>query len=207
MTRTSAGLLALTVTLVISGRASAGLISTWTAPNAQPIQPEPGSKVIAVVQQKAEASRRYHEDALAAELTRRGYEGVPSYELVPVEQLNDEGAAKAAFEQSGAVGVVVMRAIGEVLDITERPSTYLAPNYGAFWGGYYAYGWTMISEPSYLSMETKVMIETLVYDLQQNTLLWAGTSQSADLSNTRQLIQQIVSAAADEMAEAGIIVR
>jgi hypothetical protein len=79
--------------------------------------------------------------------------------------------------------------------------------YGGYWGGYYPYGWSTAYSPGYAITETYVVIETLVYDLKQNTLLWAGTSKTTDPNSADQLIAQLVKKGAEEMRRAGLVVR
>ncbi len=183
-------------------------VSTFEATGVEPAQPQSGDKVVAVVVSADEGRRRRHENSLARELTGRGLEGIPSYQLVPVESLQDEAAARAAFEKAGAVGAVVMRVLGVDTDTYVRPPTYYSgPMYGGYWGGYYPYGWSTVYSPGYAITETKVVVETMVYDLKQNVLLWAGTSRTANPDSADQLIAKLVKGGAEEMRRAGLVVR
>lgn len=205
--RTTASALLLAGVVAASGCA-ATFVSTFEATGVKPVTPKPGDKVIAVVVEKDEGRRRRHENALARALTGRGLEGVPSFTLVPAESLQNEAAAKAAFEKTGAIGVVVMRVVGVDTDTYSRPPTYYSgPMYGGYWGGYYPYGWSTVYSPGYTITETSVVVETMVYDLTQNTLLWAGTSKTADPNSADELINKLVKAAAEEMRRAGLLVR
>ena len=50
-----------------------------------------------------------------------------------------------------------------------------------------------------------MVIETLVYDLEQNVLLWAGTSETTNPSDREAFIAELVSAASREMRNAGLV--
>jgi len=63
-----------TVSLVAC--ASTGLVSSWKAPDAQPLKGE-GSKVAVVVMTKNESTRRAAEDALAQRITARAARACP----------------------------------------------------------------------------------------------------------------------------------
>ncbi len=193
---------------IAASSCGATFVSTFEATGVQPAQPQPGDKVVAVVVEKDEGRRRRHENALARELTGRGLEGIPSYQIVEVESLQDEAAAKAAFEKAGAVGAVVMRVVGVDTDTYVRPPSYYSgPMYGGYWGGYYPYGWSTVYSPGYAITETKVVVETMVYDLKQNVLLWAGTSRTANPNSADELIAKLVKGGAEEMRRAGLVVR
>jgi len=194
--------------LISASACAPTFVSTFEATGVEPARPQPGDKIAAVVVEKDEGRRRRHEMALARELTGRGLEGVPSFQLVAVEQLRDEAAARAAFEQAGIVGAVVMRVVGVDTDTYVRPPTYYSgPMYGGYWGGYYPYGWTTVYSPGYAITETKVVVESMVYDLKQNVLLWAGTSRTANPNSADELIAKLVKAGAEEMRRAGLVVR
>jgi hypothetical protein len=203
--------LACVVLLAGLGAASAcspTFVSTFEATGVEPARPQPGDKIAAIVVSPDEGRRRRHENSLARELTGRGLEGIPSYQLIPVDTLKDEAAAKAAFEKAGVVGAVVMRVLGVDTDTYVRPPTYYSgPMYGGYWGGYYPYGWTTVYSPGYAITETKVVVETMVYDLKQNVLLWAGTSRTANPNSADELIAKLVKKGAEEMRRAGLVVR
>jgi hypothetical protein len=183
--------------------ATTGFVSTWKAPDAQPLKPE-GSKVAAVVMHKNEAARRAAEDALAAEITRRGGEGIPSYSLIA--STSDEAQAKAAFEKAGIAGVVVMRPVGTTQEISSTTSMYAGPMYAGYWGGgYYGYGWGGAYGATEIRTDTIVSIETLVYSMKQNKLVWAGQSKTTNPSQVDGLVKEIVRAAAEEMRKEGLL--
>jgi hypothetical protein len=58
-----------------------------------------------------------------------------------------------------------------------------------------------------MSNERTVAIETLVYDLKQNVLLWAGVSDTTIPDKWSDLMANLVSEATQEMRRAGVIER
>src|SRR5689334_14643435 len=127
---------------LMSACASSGFVSSWKAPDATPLQVK-GSKVGAVVMLQDETSRRVAEDALAREINARGAQGIPGYTVMPDSRPATEAEARAAFENAGVQGIVVMRPVSvdkEVVSTPVAPVTYLGPAYRSYWGGYYAYG-------------------------------------------------------------------
>ena len=165
--RTLAGL-----ALLFAGCATTTFTSVWKAPDAQPLQFKAGDKVVALVMAESTGMRRAGEANLADELGKRGLVGVPAYTLISDADIKNEGAAKAAIEASGAVGVVALRPKGTEQKISSTPATYYGgsyyggPGYGGFWGGgYYGYGWGGAYVPGEIRTDTYVSIETLIYDL------------------------------------------
>jgi hypothetical protein len=184
--------------------ASTGFVSTWKAPDAQPLTNE-GKKVAAVVMARNEATRRAAEDSLARELTLRGAEGVPMYTLLPDEPAANEAAAKAAVEKAGIAAVVVLRPIGSDKEVYPTPSVYVRPPYGWYWGGYYGYGWGAPWGGSQIRTDTIVTVETLVYSVAQNKLVWAGRSRTTNPEKVDSFVRELVNAAAREMKKQGLI--
>lgn len=199
-------LVLLAAILAFVGCSTTKFTTTWQEPDAQLTHLQPGDKVGALVVYPEIAARRAAEDALAAELTKRGLNGVPAYVMMGDAEPQDEEAAKEAFASAGAVAVVVMRGIGERTEINYRaPSYYTVPSYSGFWGGYYDYGWTSVSDPGYLTTSQIVTVETLVYDLESNKLVWGGRSQTVDPRKLGKFIREIVDEASREMKKAGVI--
>jgi hypothetical protein len=83
---------------------------------------------------------------------------------------------------------------------------YAGPYYRGFWGGgYYGYGWGGAWGASTVRTDTIVSIETLVYSMKQNKLVWAGQSQTTNPSRVDGLVKEIVAAAAREMKKEGLL--
>ena len=185
--------------MVLAACSTTAFHSTWKAPDAQPVSTR-GEKVIALVVSPNQASRRAAEDALARELTLRGAVGVPAYTILGDVDLKNEGGIKEAFERSGAAGVVVLRPVGKEKEVYSTPSVYTGP-YGTLWGGYYPGAWS----GGQVHTNTIVIVETLVYSLRQNKLVWAGESRTTNPSNVDSFVQEVAAEAAAAMRKQGVI--
>lgn len=198
----------LTASVTLFACASNPFVSTWKAPDAAPLQLR-GSKVAAVVMMKNEASRRAAEDALAREITARGAQGVPMYTILPDAKPQGEAAARAALEKAGIAGAVVMRPVGVEKEVSSTPVTYSAPMYAGYYGGYYGHGWGASWGPQTMGGEirtdTIVVVETLIYSLKQNKLVWGAQSRSTNPKNVDQLVKTLATAAAKELEKQGLI--
>ncbi len=191
------------IALVLAGCATTTFISTWKNPEVPPLGKVKDQTIIAAVAAEDEYIRHDAEDTLAAELTRRGNKGVPSYTLLP-PGLKDEAIAKAAFEKAGAAGVVVMRPLATEEELSVSASVYTGPYYGGFWGGYWGYGWGYPYSASTVQTDTIIIVETLVYSLKHNKLVWSGRSKTTNPSKVASFVKELVSAAAWEMDRAGV---
>ena len=179
--------------------------STWKAPEAGPLNFR-GRKVAALVISDNTATRFSAEDLLARELRARGVEGIPAYDLIPQSETRDKDRARTLFNQAGIAGVVVLRAAGVQKEIVSSGGYWSIPSYGSFWGvGYYGYGWNAVNDGTRVHTDTIVRVETMVYDLEADKLVWAGLSESTNTSKAETLIKELVATAAAEMKKQGLI--
>lgn len=184
-----------------AGCATTGFTSTWRNPEAQPLKPE-GAKVAAMVMSKQESTRRAAEDALAREITAQGAQGVAMY---TVTTETEEKAVRAVLEKEGFAAVVCMRPVGKEQQITGTPTMYAGPYYGGFWGGYYGYGWGAPWGGTEIRTDTIVHVETLIYSLKQNKLVWGGQSETTNPSQIDAFVHEVASATAKELRKQGLI--
>jgi hypothetical protein len=196
-------------TLALAGCATTSFVSTWKAPDATPVNPK-GKKVAALVMMTEQGSRRAAEDALVRSLNSRGTVGVAVYTLIPQGMEVTEASVRAALEQAGAAGIVVMRPVGVEKEEIPTTVTYGGPMYGGFYGGYYGYGSGMAWGGTTVTgggTMTIISVETLVYSLEQNKLIWASRSKTTDPANLAALVTEIADAVASEMQSQKLIVR
>ena len=199
----SALVLACALVTMVAGCASTTFTSTWKAPDAQGIDPA-GRKVAAVFVTKDESSRRAAEDALVRKLNERGANGVASYTFIPATQAADFERAKGEFSQAGVDAVVMVR----VIDEREKTTvSYGGVGYAPYrrFSGYWGYGWGAPFAPTDVSTRTELRIETLVYSIERDELLWAGTSRTTDPGKIQKLVEEVAEAAAKEMTKQGVL--
>jgi len=203
MRKAALGLFLVFVVASLSACATTSFTSSWKAPDAQPMGSFAGQKVVAVAMSKNQAVRRSAEDTLVSVLNANGSQGIPSYSILGDE--TDEAKAKAAIEKSGAVAVVVMRPVAQEKEISSTPSMYMGPRYGGYWGGYYGYGWGGAWGGTEIRTDTIVIVETLVYSLKQNKLVWAGQSKTTNPSKVDAFVKEVAAGAGKEMKKAGLL--
>jgi hypothetical protein len=191
-------------TLALAGCATTTFVTTWKAPDAQPLNLKAGDKVVAIVMAKQESLRRSGEANLADVLDKAGLQGVPAYMLANEVELLDEGKAKRVIDASGAVAAVVVRPMGKEKEISSTPSYYGSPYYGGFYGGYYGYGWGGAWGGYSVRTDTYVFVETLIYDLRTNKLVWAGQTKTMNPADVEGFIGDLAKAVRGELQKAGL---
>jgi len=99
-----------------------------------------------------------------------------------------------------------MRVVGKDQKITYTPgyATTLPVYYNGF-GPYWSYGWQTVYEPGYLQNDTVVSVETLVYSLEKDKLLWASESRTTNPASLGTLVNEVADAVAKEMSKQGLL--
>ena len=206
MLRSTRSALVVTAAVAAAACASTSFVSSWRNPAAEPGTFK-GQKVAALVMSKEQSVRFGAEDALARELTARGIVGIAAYSLIPKELVQDKEKAKEFLEKANVAGVVAMRVLGKDQQVTQSPGMYYAaPTYASFWGaGYYGFGWAGVYSPGYIQTDTIISVETLVYSLKQDKLVWAAQSATTNPEKVGPFIQELVAKAAEQMKKEGLV--
>jgi hypothetical protein len=189
-------------------KSGTSFLETWKDPDAQPLQLK-GAKVVAVVMMNDPKARRLAEDALAKEITKLGAQGVPMYSIAPAGVAPKEGESqtRALVEAAGAKGIVVMRPV----DVNHRTVQTVTPSsadtYGGYWGGYYGIGWNDPWTDFNPDVDTDLVItiETFVFSLPQNKLVWTGTSETINPRNAEKFVHALATETAKELKRLGLV--
>jgi len=160
-----------------------------------------GKKVAALVISHDDSLRMAGEEALVRELSARGLESVATYRIAPKEELESGERAKVWFEKANVEGVVALRPLSADTRATYTPATWASPSYSTLWG-YYGYGWTYI--PGMVGKETRIVVESTIYSVPRNQLVWAAVTQTTDSRDLKQFMQELVKASVRELHKQGL---
>jgi hypothetical protein len=175
--------------------------SVWKAPEVSKLN-FAGKKIAALVITDDQSLQMSGEEALARELTARGVTGVATYRFVPREELRSAEKARPWFDTAGVHGVVALRPVSRDTSRTARAVIW-SGYYQEFWG-YYGYGWQSVT-PIITSQTTKITVETLVYDLARNRLVWAAMSETNDPKNLQSFVAELVTGVVREMQKMKLV--
>ena len=162
-----------------------------------------GKKVAALVISHDDSLRVPGEEALAKELIARGIQSVATYRIAPKEELQSAERAKPWFERASVEGVVALRPVGRESRTTYSSGTWSNPSYSSFWS-YYGYGWGSVYIPGSVSRDTVVVVETTIYSVPRNQLLWAAVSETRDSKSLPAFVQDLVKASVKELQKQGL---
>ena len=195
--------LAATAAVTLAACATTSLQSTWKDPTAAPLNLK-GKKVVALVVIDEEALRYAAEDEAAREITAHGGVGVPAYTLLPQAQIRNKERARAIFEKEGIEAVVVVRPVAKEKELSGSFSSN--PGYSSFWGpGFWGGGGGWGGGDGYLRTDTILIVETLVYSLQQNKLVWASQSKTMNPTQVGSFMRELSKTLGTEMEKQGLL--
>ena len=184
--------------------ASVKFTSTWKAPG--PPVSFFGQKVATLVISDDMALRMSAEEALVREVAPRGLQAVAAYKLIPKEELKDPDKARGWFERAGVQGVVVLRPLGIGKEVVQEPVAWSSPYYGSLWG-YYGYGWTTVYTVGGVREDTVVAVETSIFSVPKNAMLWAGRSETRNPDDLGELVKDLVKEAVEQMQKQGLVAK
>jgi hypothetical protein len=178
--------------------------STWKAPEAAGVR-FTGKKVAALVISGDMNLRVSAEEQLVAVLAKRGVQGVPTYRLAPAEELTTAERARPWIERAGVEGVIALRPISADTQVIHSPDQWVTSSYYSTLWGYYGYGWSAVYVPGSTRRDTTIVIETLIFSVPLDKLLWAGVSTTTNPEKTPAFLRQLVDAAVKEMKKQGLV--
>jgi hypothetical protein len=186
------------VTLVASlfvSCSSTRLVTKWQAESIQPLE---FTKVLALALVPEEALRRVAEEDLCRQVTSVPCK--PAYLAIPESEMGDLDAMKALVQRAGFDGALVFRVVS-----TDERVTYVPPSYGPTFWGYYGYAHPIARSPGYYRSDRVVRIETSIYSLRENRLLWVATTETMNPTSVGSLVEEVAEAVRRELERAKLI--
>lgn len=202
MTRVLPITLAATVAAVAMLSADVKFTSAWRSSEAGTVS-FAGKKIAALVISQDDSLRVPGEEALVRELTARGLQSVATYRIAPKEELQSAERAKPWFERANVEGVVALRPVSKDTRTTYNATMWTSPYYSSFWG-YYGYGWGVPYVAFSADRDTIVVVETTIYSVPRNMLLWASVSETKNPTTLPRFVEDLVKESVKELHKQGL---
>jgi len=175
---------------------STKLEKSWADPSFNATTTKPFTKVLIIAPLKDAASQRTAEDKIAKSL-KQGV-GVPSYTYLSATD-TDKDVVDQKLLKDGFDGIIEMH-----LKEVEKSTEYVqGSSYGGYgYRGYYGYG---SYSPGYYTENKTFMVETNLYSIRENKLLWSGTTSSLNPTSFDATLDQIIYTIKYELQKKGLI--
>lgn len=154
--------------------------------------------VVALYESHDGAQRRTVEDAMTRKLAQRGVHAVPAYSVLDDNESADYKTAKDTLAAKGFDAVLEIRLISKE---NEQTTTYYSNTWDGWgywgWGGPYAYDYYVYDTPV-------VRIETNLYSLHDDSLVWSGRTKTTDADTMNEVVDEVTTAVATTLEKRGV---
>jgi len=146
--------------------------------------------IVVIMVARTQHLRNLFEGRFVAELRDRGTSATQSHKIITFEQLKDKELVKSKIKNSEADTVLISRLLdSKTIEAYQPGHIHGVPIGHSFWGSYYEiasvdYGYTVDTEVAY--------IETNLYDVKTEKLIWSTRSQIEITEGEEQLIKQFI---------------
>jgi hypothetical protein len=149
--------------------------------------------VVALYESHDGAQRRTVEDAMTRKLAAYGVHAVPAYSVLDDNESADYKSAKTALAAKGFDAVLEIRLISKENETTTAYYSNTWDGWGYWgWGGPYAYDYYVFDTPV-------VRVETNLYSLHDDSLVWSGRTKTTDADTMREVVDQVTSVVANTL--------
>lgn len=175
-------------------------------------------KVLVIAVAQDQNSRQAFEDALVSSIANEGGTAQASIGVLPHEEQVTEDQLHAAIDAGGFDGVLLSRLVSVDKDTQYTPpkkynnprTRYYpaSPGWGYGYGGFYGfYGTTFaeVHEPGYFETSTTLTLETNLYSVATNELVWTGRSETIDPESIEDARASVTQAVAKKLKEERLI--
>ena len=205
--------IAISLVFLVSCSSGTAIVSSWKDPEITNANTE-YKKIMVVALVKNEATRRITENRIAA----LGPKFHSSYSIINGTSLDlSKNQKLKILKDENYDAVITMRLVDTVKETNYVPGTNTSMYYGGMggmYGGYGAYGgfggWYGMYSPNYYDTgyyqeSTSYLVETNIFSLKSDKLVWTGTTKSSNGSDVGLLVESIINTVIEEMKKDGFI--
>ena len=164
---------------------------------------KPVSDILVIAITGNEDSRRSFERKFVAQLKSAGVEAISSEEAIPMPadlELKKE-AILAAVKQNENDAVIITHLLGkEEKDVYTRGGS----GHRGFYG-FYSRRHSIARDPGYASTSTTVRLETNLYEVKTEKLIWSGKSNTLSRDAKDQIINDVIKAVINDLQKNKLI--
>lgn len=158
-------------------------------------------------------SRQAFEDAFANAIVEQGGGAQASWSILPQTTQLSEEQIRAAIEGGNFDGVLITRLLSVDKDqeyvagsTYNNPRTsYYAGGYGYGFYGFYGTTYTKVHEPGYFKTGTTFRLETNLYSVANDGLVWTGQSETVNPESIPDARGSMTAAVAKKLKEEKLI--
>ena len=163
-----------------------------------------------------EINRNIFEDALSKALISKGVQAIPSYTVIPGVGALSKASVEEAIKKYNYDGVIVTNLISvetytkhvstpSYVVSTGYPRGYVGYGGALDYYGYYRNSFVFVQGQEYDIQKNVVFLETKLYDIQNEKLVWSGRSTTFEPKSTLSVISSVTKSISEELKKENII--
>ena len=154
-----------------------------------------------------EHNRRLFEEQFTTQLKAAGIPSNVSYDLLPQGIDINRDTVSAAIEGKTVDAVIVTHLVAVEEETVYRPSMDYQPAYGYYNGlySYYPHVHTYVHQPGYYTTHDIVKLETNLYEVATEQLVWSAQSSSFAPESAKEVIDELVNLVIKDLQQKGLI--
>ena len=189
------------IAATLVGCSSTKIEKSWHE-SSSTLKRDPANKPLVIALVKDETSRRVIEDEL---VKRMNANAVASYTFLTTEMIKaaDPEVLAQRIKQDKYTHILLMR-----LADVEKDTYYVPGTTTAYYGGYgryYGYGAGMYSNPGYYTTDKNYFVETTIYTVDPDKLIWTSTTKTVNPSKVEKTVNEIADIVIDKMVQDGFL--
>ena len=170
--------------LLLSGCAATSTISVWQDDT---FSGPPFEHLLVVAVSSQPGDRKIFESEFAKAIVDAGKNATASSRVMPGEEKLSAESVKAAIAGTGIDAVLVTSVVG----VDERESYVAPPTYSRTYYGYYATSYDFAYQSGYYHQYSVYHLETNVYDVQSEELVWTMRSEAVAPKSVAQVVASL----------------
>ena len=196
-------ILTVIVLILMNSCSSTQIVSSWRAPDKH-VHASDWKKVLVLALLRNETNRRSAEDQMVKYLDGKG---ITAYSYLDENfDRKDEQALRNKIKKDGFDAAITMRLIDVDQEKVYEPAQYYTyPLYYDDFVKYYCRNWMYYNIPGYYTITKKFIIETVVYSIQDDRIIWSGITATYDPNGVKRLTAEIAHVIRNRMQQEGFI--
>jgi len=171
-------------------------------------------KVLVLGVFKDDLQRRIFEELFTSGVNAEGKNAIAGYTLMPEdEDFDSKEDIARAVKKVGADSVLITSYKGVIEKQREvAPRVDYVPRMGMSYGrygygyrGYYGSTYAAVYRPGYTVVDKIVQLETRVFSVKNEKLVWAGKTKTVNASSAEDVVEELVQIIIKDMKESALI--
>lgn len=158
---------------------------------------------------ESEQNRRAYESHFVESIREAGAEAEASYKLIKSNEKIERDTILKAIDGMEIKGVIITHMVAVDEETIYRPSMDYMPVYGGgYYGGmysYYPHVNSYVSRPGYYTTHETYTLETNLYDVESEELVWSARSRTFSPESVQEVIVDLTKLLIKDLDEKNLI--